>query len=108
MDLRRSGGGRVIGFRVAAERCDECLFSKDAIVDNARRREILSDCARRDAHFICHKFTLAAMRLERDPENVGQTCCRGFYDRNPAATNLMRIAGRLGMVEAVPLPMDAT
>lgn len=80
-----------MSFKVAAERCDQCLFTKDAIVDSARRRNILSERARKDSHFICHKFTM-----------VGEeACCRAFYDRDPGATNLMRIAGRLGVVEFV-------
>jgi hypothetical protein len=83
-----------MGFKVAAERCDQCLFSRDAIVDEKRRRGILRDCARGDKHFICHKFTM-----------VGQeACCRAFYDRDPGATNLMRIAHRLNAVEFVELP----
>lgn len=83
-----------MSFKVAAKRCDQCLFSRDAIVSNARRKQVLGDCARRDTHFICHKFTLAG----------DAACCRAFYDRDPGATNLMRIAGRLGAVEFVPVP----
>lgn len=83
-----------MSFKVSAGRCDQCLFSKDAIVDSDRRRGILQDCARRDAHFICHKFTMAGQ----------EACCRAFYDRNPNATNLMRIAHRLGVVEFVEFP----
>lgn len=87
------------GFRVAAKRCDQCLFSAAKIVDDERRDAILSDCAREDRHFVCHKFSIA--------EGMGsQVCCRGFYDRDPGATNLMRIAGRLGVVEMTPLPED--
>jgi hypothetical protein len=86
-----------MSFKVCAERCDQCLFSKDAIVSNARRKQVLTDCARRDAHFICHKHGFGS-EDELHGENV---CCRGFYDRNPMATNLMRIAHRLGAVEFV-------
>lgn len=87
------------GFNVAAERCDQCLFSKDALVSNERRREILEECATRGAekHFICHKFTLDGGR------NV---CCRGFYDHNPEATAAMQVAGRLGLVNFIPLPKE--
>ena len=84
-----------MSFRVCAERCDECLFGRTPIVSDSRRRAILADIQRKDTHFICHKFALAG----------GQdVCCRGDYDRNPARTNLMRIAGRLGAVEFVELP----
>lgn len=74
-------------FKVMQERCDQCLFSKNKIVSAARKREVLAECARTDSHFICHK--------------TKGVCCRGFYDRDPGASNLMRIAGRLGAVEFV-------
>lgn len=72
-------------FKVCAEPCAQCLFSKDRIVPAARMRQILADCKRDDAHFICHKT-----------DNV---CCKGFYDSRD--TNLTRIAQRLNMVEFV-------
>jgi hypothetical protein len=85
------------GFEVAKKRCDQCLFSGAKIVSDERRAEILRNCARDDTHFICHKFTIAE-------DGDSQVCCRGFYDADPAASNLMRIAGRLGAVEFVDLP----
>lgn len=88
------------GFRVCAKRCDQCLFSSAKVVDDKRKLDILRKCAVEDRHFICHKFTIA-----EGPDS--QVCCRGFYDVNPAATNLMRIAGRLGAVEFVDLPQSA-
>lgn len=87
------------GFRVCEKRCDQCLFSSAKIVDAKRKAQILRDCAAKDAHFICHKFTIAEGR-------ESQVCCRGFYDANPGASNLMRIAGRLGAVEFVGLPSE--
>lgn len=74
-------------FKVMAEQCDQCLFSKSKIVSDLRRNQLLRDCAKKDAHFICHKAT-----------EVGQeACCRVFFDTR--STNLMRIARRLGAVE---------
>lgn len=87
-------------FRVAKKRCDQCLFSSAKIVDEDRKADILETCAREDKHFICHKFTIAE-------GSDSQVCCRGFYGQDPAATNLMRIAGRLGAVEFVELPDGA-
>lgn len=80
------------GFEVCEERCDQCLFSKDKIVSDSRRREILKHCSSQDAHFVCHKASIA----NRD------VCCRGFYDAY--STNLIRISGRLGMLNFVPVP----
>ena len=89
-----------MGFQVAKKRCDQCLFSKAKIVGDDRRDDLLQTCAAEDKHFVCHKFTIA--------EGDSQVCCRGFYDQEPTATNLMRIAGRLDAVEFVDLPADPT
>lgn len=86
-----------MSFKVCRERCDECLFSPGKIVSDERRCEVLETCQRTDAHFICHK---ASIRGE-------DVCCRGFYDTNPAATNLMRGAMRLRAVKFVAVePSD--
>lgn len=76
-------------FQVCEKPCDQCLFSKDRIVSEARMREILAGCARDDKHFVCHKATIAG----RD------VCCRTFFDTRDA--QIIRIAGRLGMIEFV-------
>jgi hypothetical protein len=68
-----------VSFKVCAERCDQCLFSKTPIVSDTRRKQVLRDCARRDTHFICHKHGHGA-----GGELAGEdVCCRGFYDANP-------------------------
>lgn len=90
-------------FKVCETRCDQCLFSKDAIVDSPRRRQVLAECEHEDQHFICHKHGHGDGEGGLVGENV---CCRGFYDRDPGRTNLMRIAARLGMVEFVPFPKE--
>lgn len=53
-------------FKVRATRCAECLFGPDKIVSDARRKEVLATCAKKDKHFICHKHA--------------DVCCRGFFD----------------------------
>lgn len=83
-------------FKVYAERCNQCLFSKDKIVSDERRAEVLEECRRRDSHFICHKASIARQDV----------CCRGFYDA--CTSNLIRVMGRLGAIEFVPLPHDST
>lgn len=85
-------------FRVYEQRCEQCLFSPERIVSSQRMAEVLRQCAATDTHFVCHKSSIYG---------DGNVCCRGFYDRDPAASNLMRIAGRLGLVEFVPLPEEA-
>ena len=76
------------GFLVCAERCHQCLFGPNKIVSEARKRELLKELERKDAYFECHIHTIAKRHV----------CCKGDYDRDPARTNLMRIAGRLGVV----------
>jgi hypothetical protein len=84
------------GFKVCARKCDRCLFSRRPLLSPARRRELLATCRSQDRHFVCH---------EHGVEGHGaDVCCRGFYDANPGATNLMRIAARLGAVVFVEPP----
>lgn len=77
------------GLLVHAAQCDQCLFSKGKIVSDARRREILQDCAAKDKHFICHKGSLIGQEL----------VCRGFFDR--FTSQLIRIAGRMNFIKFV-------
>lgn len=79
-------------FPVYAKRCDQCLFSKDKIVSDARRKDLLEDMAKKGSWFVCHKASIAG-------ESV---CCKGFYDTK--SNNDLVIAERLGMIEFVPLP----
>lgn len=85
-------------FLVTEKQCDQCLMSKDKIVSSERRNEILQQCRESDTHFICHKHTIA--------DENSNVCCRGFYDSNPMATNLMRIALRLNAVKTVKEPVN--
>lgn len=78
-----------MGFKVCSVPCDRCLFSKDKLVSNARRREILKVCASKDTHFICHKGSLADQDV----------CCHVFFKR--CTSQMIRIAGRLNLIEFV-------
>lgn len=82
-----------MAFQVQTEKCDQCLFGPNRIVPVSRMRAILASCKRDDGHFICHKSTVQG----------GNVCCRGFYDANPEATNLMRIAARLKVIRFVKI-----
>ena len=80
-----------MSFPVSKRSCNECLFSKNKVVSDDAKQDILEECAQKDAHFLCHKAT-----------GKGQdVCCRGFYDHDPGATQLMRVAGRLGRIQFV-------
>ena len=79
-------------FKVMEDRCDQCLFGPHKIVSNRHRAEILREITRKDSHFICHKATIAGQNI----------ACRGDWDQRYCG-QLGRIAGRVGMVEFVPL-----
>lgn len=85
--------GNPVGFLVYEERCEQCLFSPNKIVDDKRRKEVLADCAKKDTYFICHK---ASMKGE-------DVCCKGFYETQDTRTT--RMAKWLGVVRFVPLPI---
>lgn len=63
------------GLRVAEKRCNECLFSKNKIVDDDRKAEVIAECARKGSYFICHKS-------HAGPPVI----CRGFFDEVPNRT----------------------
>lgn len=80
-------------FKVLDKQCDQCLFSKDSIVSDDSRKEILESCKTRgkETYFICHK--------------TKNTCCKGFYDSGYAdKVQLVQVAKRLNLIEFVSLP----
>ena len=75
--------------KVKKECCGKCLFGKDKIVSNERKKEILKGCKNDDNHFICHEATIKG-------EDI---VCAEFYKRYD--TQMIRISERLGMVKLV-------
>ena len=75
--------------QVTKKCCGECLFGKNKIVSDERKKILLREIEREDTHFICHKATI------KNKEVV----CRGFYENK--TSNMIRISQRLGMVEFV-------
>jgi len=61
-------------------------MSKNKIVSDARRKQILRETTTKDCAFICHK----------SPEHT-KIACRGHYDATGGG-QLARIAGRLGVI----------
>jgi hypothetical protein len=79
--------------KVYKKPCKNCLFSKDKIVSDERKDDILDSCIKKNTYFICHKSTI---------EN-GKTCYKRFFDKYKDRTSLLRMADRLSMVEMVDL-----
>ncbi len=93
-------------FYVAKTQCSECMFSPNAIVSARRRRMILKECREQDGHFVCH---VPQVRKNAGEKVVStDVCCYGFYQANPMATNLMRIAHRLGAVQFINVEKKKT
>jgi hypothetical protein len=80
-------------FKIQRERCNQCLFSKNKIVSDKRRKQLIQDCAKTDNHFICHKGTLRGVEV----------CCAGFHEAFPTVGQLHRIAVGLKCVELVTI-----
>lgn len=76
--------------KVYKECCKNCLLSKDRIVSAKRAKGIISDCTKKQTHFICHKSD--------------DIVCKTFYDNFGYVSQLIRIAQRLNAVEFVELP----
>lgn len=77
-------------FELMSESCDQCLMTKNKIVSDARRKQILRDTIRKDCGFTCHKATMVGRDI----------VCRGHYNATGGG-QLARIAGRLGAIVMV-------
>ncbi len=86
MTAKKRADGKIA---VMNKMCDQCLFGPNKIVSEARKREVLAHCRSRDAHFVCHKFTLAG------EEGV----CHEFFQQE--TTNLLRVMERFNGIEFV-------
>src|SRR5262245_53885180 len=77
---------------VAESPCDECLLSKNKIVSDERRDQLLETCWRGGTYFICHKATLKGHAV----------ICHNFAKTNDGAGNVsIRVAERFGFIKYV-------
>lgn len=83
---------------VADKPCSECLFSKNRLVDEARKKAILRECYEKGNYFICHEATLAGRAV----------ICHNFARSTDGAGNIaIRVAEHFGIVKYVapgPVP----
>lgn len=82
-------------FQVQKTQCDQCLFSKNKIVEDSRKEELIKECLKKDTHFVCHKQQIS----DHKGAQLG-LCCRGFYDRYPD-TRTIRTAQVLRILEFI-------
>lgn len=73
-------------------RCNECLFSKNKIVSDQRKTEILRRCHTKKKHFVCHKASIEHRDIE----------CRGFFDTQDKRIN--KLLADNGLIEFVMPP----
>ena len=71
--------------KVCSHKCDECLFSKDKIVSNERKEEILEGCQREEKYFVCHKSTIKGEEV----------VCAGFAASKYNTSSALQVAQRL-------------
>jgi len=71
--------------------CNQCLFTKNKIVSDAHKDNILKDCKENNNHFECHKATIKGVK----------GTCRAFYDQhtNPAISAMLEDVGEVEFVD---------
>ena len=89
--------------------CVNCPFRTDrpAFLSKAKARQIVATM-RRDGHFDCHKTVDYSGDEPRSTKN--SKICAGFAimcESEGRATQMMRIAERIGLYDASKLDMDA-
>lgn len=62
--------------------CNECLFSKNKIIEENAKESLIEECLKKDMYFICHKATI-----------IGKDyVCKGFWDRYKSDVVITRMA----------------
>lgn len=80
--------------KVCATPCNQCLFTRNKIVSEERKAELLKACEEEQTHFNCHKGTIIG-------ENV---VCNGFFrNRTTPFLDIMKSIGHIDMVDPVQL-----
>lgn len=80
--------------KVCSKSCNQCLFTKNKIVSDERKQEILEDCERNETHFICHKGSIAG-------QNV---VCNGFFrNKTTPYLDLVKATDRIVFVDPYTL-----
>lgn len=81
---------------VQKSKCNQCLFTKNKIVSNARKKDIIETCINNRTHFICHKDQLSG-------DGRDELVCRGYYDKLGHHSQMIRICERINMIKFVTI-----
>jgi hypothetical protein len=71
--------------------CDQCLYSKNKIVSDKRKEEILTELENTSDYFICHKASVVDKKV----------MCRGYYEANKHTSLLINLGEDLKLNEFV-------
>jgi hypothetical protein len=77
--------------KICERMCDQCLYSKNKIVGDARRDEILRNLGNGDDYFICHKASIVNEKV----------MCRGYYEANKDSSLLIILGRHLSTIRFV-------
>lgn len=70
---------------LASKKCDQCLTTKDRIVNSRRAAGLIRECQENQTHFICHKGSITGKIVH----------CRGVHDLCPSQA--FQFAQRMGI-----------
>lgn len=75
--------------KVRSERCDQCLFGPNKIIDDEAKADVIEKCIKAEVWFVCHKST-----------QVGEMiCCKGYWDIYKNDVVSLRVAQMYGQYE---------
>ena len=77
--------------KVVKKCCKQCLFSKNKIVSDKRKEQVIKHCLENRTNFICHK--------------TNTTVCRSFYNKHVKRD--VGWAERLGLIEFIDTSENA-
>lgn len=72
--------------------CKNCLFTKNKLVSDKRRKKILTECERTGQYFICHEATLAGNKT---------VCCKAFYRKYKNKMAVIILGDKLGVTKFI-------
>lgn len=81
---------------VCNQQCNQCLYSKNKIVSDDRRREIFKRLKNTGDYFICHKASIVG-------EDV---MCAGYYEAHRESSLLIRLGillNRIFFIDVIQL-----
>lgn len=81
-------------FRVRKKMCNDCLFSKNKLVSDERKKQIIQESLEDNVFFTCHKSQITG-------GDKVSSCCRGFWDKHKRDSATLRLAQAMNKVEYI-------